>query len=94
MLVEPTQEGSLSKFMEYVSKGYAKYFNKKYNRSGHLFQGRFKSFIIQTERYYFACSRCIDLSPVKEHVVSDPKKYSYSGYSSLAAGIEPPTKIR
>lgn len=93
LLLEPAQEGNLSKFMEHVSKGYAKYFNKKYKRSGHVFQGRFKSFLIQEERYFFACNRYIDFNPLKARMVRDPKEYPWSGYRSLAFGSDPVIKL-
>jgi len=86
LLLEPKEDGSLSKFMEFVSKGYAKYFNKEYDRVGHVFQGRFKSFIVQEDRYFFACMRYIDLNPVKANIVTDPEKCEWSGYSMLALG--------
>ena len=86
LLVEPKEDGSLSKVMEDTSKAYAKYFNKRYGRVGHVFQGRFKSFLVQMERYFFACTRYIDLNPVKAGLVSEPKDYKWSGYSTLAAG--------
>jgi putative transposase len=86
LLLEPTQDGSLSKFMEFVSKGYAKYFNKTYGREGHVFQGRFKSFLIQEQKYFFACSRYIDLNPVKVGKAADPKDYLWSGYKALGWG--------
>ena len=86
LLLEPIQDGSMSKFMEYVSKEYAKYFNLKYERTGHVFQGRFKSLVIQTERYFFTCSRYIDLNPINANMVSNPAKYPYSGYAHLAQG--------
>ena len=53
LLVEPQADGNLSKVMEEVTKGYAKYFNKKYERTGHVFEGRFKSFLVQADRYFF-----------------------------------------
>jgi len=93
ILLEPCEEGSLSRVMEEVSKGYAKHFNKEYGRSGHVFQGRFKSFLIQTEKYFFACSRYIDLNPLKANLVSDPKDYLWSGYKSLAFGKDSSLKI-
>ena len=86
LLIEPKSDGNLAKVMEMVSKGYAKYFNKTYDRVGHVFQGRYKSFLIQTEKYFIACSRYIDLNPVKAGMVSDPKDYLWSGYSAWAAG--------
>lgn len=86
LLLEPIQEGSLSKFMEFVSKGYAKYFNKTYGREGHVFQGRFKSFLIQQEKYFIACSRYIDLQALRAGKVVDPRLYLWSGYKELAFG--------
>ena len=89
MLIEPRQEGHLSKFMEHLGKAYAKYFNREYNRVGHVFQGRFRSLLVQVERYFFMCSRYIDLNPVKAGVVKEPKEYAYSGYKYLGMGREP-----
>jgi len=86
LLVEPQKEGSLSKVMQIVSKEYAKYFNKKYNRRGHVFEGRFKSFIVQQERYFFTCSRYIDLNPVKAGLTTDPTQHKWTGYAQLAGG--------
>ena len=88
LLVEPEEDGGLSKSMEYVSKGYAKYFNKKYERTGHVFGGRFKSFIVQEEKYFFACSRFIDVNPIKWQVVANPEQYDWSGFSYLGYGRE------
>jgi len=93
LLIEPTADGNLSKFMEMVSKNYAKYFNKKYDRIGHVFQGRFKSFLIQEDRYYFACTRYIDLNPFKAAIVSDPKDYMWSGFGGLAYGQKRALKL-
>ena len=87
LLVEPLEDGSLSRAMEYVAKGYAKYFNKTYHHEGHVFQGRFKSFLVQSERYFFACSRYIDLNPVKANLIEHPKDYQWSGYNVLAHGV-------
>ena len=93
LIVEPLVEGGLSKAMEHISKQYAKYFNKKYNHVGHVFQGRFKSFLIQVERYFFACSRYVDLNPVKSGMVADPKDYRWSGYKTLAFGKDSGVKL-
>ncbi len=93
LLVEPMEEGSLSKFMEHVSKAYAKYFNKTHDHNGHVFQGRFKSFIVQSERYFYACSRYIDMNPVKANIAADPRLYEWSGYNSLAFGKSGPIAI-
>lgn len=86
LLVEPQQDNSLSKAMESVTREYAKYFNQKYNSIGHVFSGRFKSFAIQPDQYFMACSRYIDLIPQKNDLVKEPKDYSFSGYGQLALG--------
>lgn len=86
LLVEPKQENALSKAMERVTREYAKYFNQKYNSIGHVFAGRFKSFAVQPDQYFLACSRYIDLNPVKLGLVKEAKDYSFSGYEVLAFG--------
>ncbi|HLF17637.1 MAG TPA: transposase [Candidatus Omnitrophota bacterium] len=86
LLVETKKDGALSKAMELVTREYAKYFNAKYNSVGHVFQGRFKSFTVQDDQYYIACSRYIDANPVKSGLVNDPKDYEWSGYRALAFG--------
>ena len=86
LLVEPREERSVSKAMEHIGKSYAQYFNHKYEHVGHVFQGRFKSFMILDEWYFFACTRYIDLNPVKAGVVNDPKDYVWAGYPTLGYG--------
>lgn len=86
LLLEPQEEESLSKFMELVSKKYAKYFNKKYKAIGHVFLRRYKNFVVQEEKYFLACSRHIDLDPVKEKIAKDPADYVWSGFNQLASG--------
>lgn len=86
MLIEPLAEGSLSRFMEHLSKSYAKYFNKTNNRVGHVFQGRFKSFLVEGSHYFLHCSRYIDFNPVKCGGVASPSEYFWSGYNWLAFG--------
>lgn len=86
LLIEPLEEGALSKFMEMVTKDYAKYFNQAHDRTGHLFQGRYKSFIVQPQKYYFMCSRYMDLLPVRSGEAKTPEKYPWTGFGHLAYG--------
>jgi len=86
LLVETKEEGSLSKAMEFVTREYAKYFNTKYNSAGHVFQGRFKSFTVQDNEFYFPCTRAIDQHPVKNGLVQEPKAFEWSGHKQLAFG--------
>ena len=93
LLIEPAEEGSMSRFMEHLSKGYAKYFNKTHSHFGHVFQGRFKSFLVQDNKYFFLCSRYIDLNPVKTQIVTDARLYEWSGHNVLAYGKKGPISL-
>ena len=86
MLIEPKEEGALSKAMERVTREYAKYFNQKYDSIGHVFAGRFKSFAIQPDQFFLAASRYIDLSPSRHQLVKEIKDYNWFGYAQLAYG--------
>lgn len=86
LLVEPQKDNALSKAMESVTREYAKYFNQKYDSIGHVFAGRFKSFAVQPDQFFMACSRYIDLTPIKHELVKEAKDYEFSGYGELALG--------
>lgn len=67
LLIELKEE-NLSKFMKNINGTYAKYFNKKYQRSGHLWQGRFKSWYVTNEAYLFTLIRYIEYNPLKAKI--------------------------
>ncbi|MDC0935018.1 transposase [Pirellulales bacterium] len=77
-----TPEPNLSKGMQYLLSGYATWFNKRHQLSGHLFQGRFKGELIEDERYFWNVSRYIHLNPVrgKNPLVSRPEQWPWSSY--------------
>ena len=79
LLVE-TPKANLSAFMHALQSGYTTYFNKKRSRSGHLFQGRFKSILVDKDSYLLELSRYIHLNPVRAHLVDRPEGYPYSSY--------------
>ncbi|MFT7880573.1 MAG: transposase [Sulfurimonas sp.] len=79
LLVEITQE-TLSKFMRQLNMNYSIYFNKKYKRSGHLWQGRFKSWYVTDEAYLYTLMCYIEQNPLKANMVSELKEYPYSSY--------------
>jgi putative transposase len=72
--------------MKQVKLSYYHYFKKKNDYSGHLWQGRFKHSIIDTDRYLFQCGKYIELNPVRAGIVSHPEEYSYSSYGYYANG--------
>jgi REP element-mobilizing transposase RayT len=79
LLVE-TPNANLSSFMHAVQSGYTVYFNKKRNRAGHLFQGRFKSILVDKEAYLLELSRYIHLNPVRAHITDAAESYPFSSY--------------
>ena len=64
-----------------------RYVNKLEERSGSLWEGRFKSSIISSKEYLLACCRYIELNPLRAGLVNDPKDYLWSGYNSKVEGI-------
>jgi len=58
-----TQLGNLSQFMRHFNITYTNHFNRRYKRSGHLYQGRYKSILIDSDEYFIMVSRCIHLNP-------------------------------
>ena len=79
LLIEIEQE-NLSKFMRQLNANYAIYFNKKYRRSGHLWQGRFKSWYVTDEAYLYTLMLYIEQNPLKAKMVKDLNEYPYSSY--------------
>jgi len=74
------QSENLSKYMRQLNMIYSIYFNKKYKRVGHLWQGRFKSWYITDEAYLYTLMGYIEQNPLKAKIVKDIKEYPYSSY--------------
>jgi len=81
LLIE-TPGANLSKVMHYINGSYTNYINIKRRRSGHLFQGRYKSILIDRDSYLLELSRYIHLNPVRANIVKKPKDYPYSSYGA------------
>lgn len=79
LLIEIAQS-NLSKFMRQLNMSYAIYFNKKYGRTGHLWQGRFKSWYVTDEAYLYTLMCYIEQNPLKAKMVKNLKEYPYSSY--------------
>lgn len=85
-----TPKPNLSRGMQYLLSGYANWYAKRHQRTGHLFQGRFKGELIEDETYFWNVSRYIHLNPVrgKKPLVTHPRDWqwgSYGGYASRRA---------
>ena len=79
LLIE-TSTDNLSKFMRQLNMNYAIYFNKKYKRVGHLWQGRFKSWFVTNEAYLYTLMLYIEQNPLKANMVQELEAYPYSSY--------------
>ncbi|CAA6798553.1 MAG: Unknown protein [uncultured Sulfurovum sp.] len=77
LLIEIKEE-TLSKYMRQINMNYAIYFNKKYKRSGHLWQGRFKSWYVTDEAYLYTLILYIEQNPLKVNMVKSVDEYPYS----------------
>jgi putative transposase len=69
---------SLSKAMHWISSSYVRYYNKRYQISGHLWQGRYKSFIVQEDIYLLILLKYVEANPKRAKIVNDAIKYKYS----------------
>ncbi len=85
LLVRPLKV-TLSSFMSRLLTGYAIYFNRKHKRAGHLFQNRYKSYVVEEDNYLLELIRYIHLNPVRAGIVPDLTRlaiYPYTSYSTL-----------
>ena len=79
-----TPEPNLSAGMQYLGGSYTSYFNWRHHRSGHLFQGRFKGYLVEERGYFQEVSRYIHLNPVRAGMVARPQDYPWSSYPGYA----------
>jgi len=86
LLCTPQDGSGISKMMQAVGRRYVQYFNRQYRRSGTLWEGRFKSCLVQNEIYLLELYRYIELNPVRAGMVKDPGEYRWSGYQVNGLG--------
>jgi putative transposase len=84
LLATPQDDVGLPRMMQHLGRSYVRRFNKTHQRTGTLFEGRYKSTLIQTERYLVACMAYIDLNPVRAGLVQYPQDYPWSSYGHYA----------
>jgi REP element-mobilizing transposase RayT len=88
-LILETPRANISQIMQNINTSYTVYINKKHRRSGHLFQGRFKSIVVDKDAYLGTLSRYIHLNPVRAAMVQKPEDHRWSSYISY---IDSPEK--
>ncbi|TFW28307.1 transposase [Massilia horti] len=86
LLATPSDDEGLAQMMQKLGRFYVPWFNSKYERTGGLFQGRFRTSLVDSERYFLTCSRYIELNPVRAQLVASPLDYPWSSYAHHAGG--------
>jgi REP-associated tyrosine transposase len=89
-LVIQTYEANLSRGMHWLNSAYAGWYNHVHKRSGHLFQGRFKSFLVEKDTYLAEVLRYVVLNPVRAKMVARPEDYRWSSYRATAGFEQAP----
>jgi len=86
LLATSQQSESVGLMMKALSQRYVQYINRRYKRTGILWEGRYRSCPIQAETYLLACQRYIELNPVRANIASHPAEYRWSSYRINAQG--------
>ena len=80
LLVTPETDEGLPQMMQAVGRAYVRYFNLRHQRTGTLWEGRYRSNLIESERYLLACMAYIDLNPVRAGMVAQPADFKWSSH--------------
>jgi putative transposase len=86
LLVSPPDMAAPSMLMKAVGQRYSQYVNRRYQRTGTLWEGRFRSCLVEGERYLLTCQRYIEMNPVRAGMVRSPGEYRWSSYCGNAEG--------
>ena len=86
LLVTPQQADSVPRMMQSLGRRYVRHVNTTYRRTGTLWEGRYRAAPIDTEAYFLACCRYIELNPVRARMVRHPRDYRWSSYRAHAYG--------
>jgi putative transposase len=86
LLVTPSGAESAGRMMKRLGQRYVQYVNRSYRRSGTLWEGRYRSCLVQEEAYLLACARYIELNPLRAGMVDHPSDYRWSSYRANAEG--------
>ena len=84
LLATPQTENGLPQMMQALGRSYVRYFNTRNARSGTLWEGRYRSTLIEADRYLIACMAYVDLNPVRAGLVAEARDYPWSSHSFYA----------
>jgi len=89
-LMIETPEGNLTKGMRQLNGVFTQWSNRRHQRSGHLFQGRYKAILVDRDAYFLELARYIVLNPVRASVVKHPREWRWSSYGAMTANFPAP----
>jgi len=87
VLATGAEAGALGHMMQSLGRRYVRYFNTTYERTGTLWEGRFRSSLIDSDRYLLTCYRYIELNPVRANIATRPGDYPWSSFRCNAIGM-------
>ncbi|MDB5916664.1 MAG: Transposase [Massilia sp.] len=88
LVVSPTHAQGPAMLMKSLGERYVQYVNRRHGRTGTLWEGRYHSCLVQSERYLMICQRYVELNPVRACLVNEPSAYPWSSYHHNAHGQE------
>jgi putative transposase len=88
LLATPQDEKGLPRMLQQVGRRYVPHFNKRSDRTGGLWEGRYSAHLVDTETYWFRCARYVELNPVRASMVSAPREHPWSSHHALGYGAE------
>jgi putative transposase len=86
LLLTPKKAAAVPRLIISLGRRYVQYINRTYQRTGTLWDSRYKSSLVQAETYLLACQRYIELNPVRAAIVDDPAHYRWTSYRANALG--------
>lgn len=81
LVATPSTENGLSKLLQSLGRYYVQYFNRRYDRTGTLWEGRYRATLLDPDTYLLTCSRYVELNPVRKGLVKSPGDYGWSSFA-------------
>jgi putative transposase len=88
LLGTPASPDSVPDMMQQVGRRYVPFFNRRWERTGGLWEGRYSAHLVDTDTYWYRCLRYIEMNPVRANIVEEPNDHLWSSYRAHAHGTE------
>jgi len=87
LVLTPLAENGIGKMMQYVGRYYVQYFNARYERTGTLWEGRYRATLLDPAGWLLPVSRYVESNPVRAALVAEPGEYTWSSFAANATGV-------